>query len=496
MQKQSGNFLLQTLLALTLVFSFMPFVAKRLASRDMAAQMYSAKQSIETVYNAARLYLYDKKDSLPYDVTVLESGNLVTELSAYGLPLGFNPVTSLNQDITFEINKKEADPIPCDPVGELGEETCEGVAETLTPVIKAYVHVRPNANASLKEYQVAELARMIGFFARPDGKNIDLDVPVDVMYTDVVLRKETDENVGFLTELDMGGNNIDSVGNLEAENGVFLEGHFSKLYIDGTNSGVTEKIQINKLNAGNFIFDPEARTSAALTIIGNELNIGTDVLPGTADLGTVGKSGSSPKLNATEQIYAKTFVQPISAGGFTTGEECNWEVGNKFTSTNTELVVSDTAIIAAGLYGTNHEDLGELKITDEAGIRVADELFVNNVTLRDRTIYELAKEDYGHAEMNLYPGGMSSLPDVNISVLNLPTKEDIIIDNPLAQKTVAYGCDTLLEPYLDIRSVATDYNKQSLIQAIVCNYVFWERLERRINMKICIMAGLACDVIK
>ena len=89
MQKQRGNFLLQALLALTLVFSFMPFLVKRLANRDMAAQMYSAKQSIETVYNAARLYLYDEKDNLPIGKDVLEHGALVSKLGPYGVPLGF-----------------------------------------------------------------------------------------------------------------------------------------------------------------------------------------------------------------------------------------------------------------------------------------------------------------------------------------------------------------------------------------------------------------------
>ena len=66
LQKQSGNFLLQALLALTLVFSFMPFVAQKLSDRDSGAKMYAAKKSIETVYDAARSYLYDNKDSIPY----------------------------------------------------------------------------------------------------------------------------------------------------------------------------------------------------------------------------------------------------------------------------------------------------------------------------------------------------------------------------------------------------------------------------------------------
>ena len=44
LQKQSGNFLLQAVLALTLVFAFMPFFANKLSSRDVSAQMYATTQ--------------------------------------------------------------------------------------------------------------------------------------------------------------------------------------------------------------------------------------------------------------------------------------------------------------------------------------------------------------------------------------------------------------------------------------------------------------------
>ena len=65
LQNQRGNFLLQALLALTLVFAFMPFFAKKLSSRDEAAQMYAATEQIETAYNAARIYLREQKEKLP-----------------------------------------------------------------------------------------------------------------------------------------------------------------------------------------------------------------------------------------------------------------------------------------------------------------------------------------------------------------------------------------------------------------------------------------------
>ncbi len=466
----------------------------------MAAQMYSAKQSIETVYNAARLYLYDEKDLLSYGETNFEGANLISTLRPYGIPLGFNPVTSLGQNIIFEINKQEAESVPCEEIGENSEESCSEAPEILAPVIRARLLVVPGEGVTLKDYQVAELARMIGFFAKPNGDELELVVPVDVMYTDIVLRKETDANIGFLTELNMGANDIDGIGALDAEKGLFnIEGRFSSLYIDGISTGLLDKIKINRLDADSFIFEPRAPDVAALTIAGTELNIGSDTLgPGYGDVGTIGNVGSSPLVKATESVFAKTFVQPNHPTGFTTGSECVWTVGNDLVSNDMRLNVTDNITVVKALFGTNHEGFNDIALIDNSGIKVADELIVNNVTLRDKNMREMYDEDYGTALVNLYPGGMSVLPDVNLSGIELPTgKSGVgVINNPLSERTDLLGCDYILQSYLETRSVAADYDKHSLIQAIVCNYIFWERLERRINMKLCIMSGLGCDVIK
>ena len=103
MQEQRGNFLLQVLLALTLVFAFMPFIANRLASRDMSAKMYAAKTSVETLHNAARIYARENKDTFvcasENNPTTYSDTGLRDLLEPYGLPKGFVPTTSLNQNL-------------------------------------------------------------------------------------------------------------------------------------------------------------------------------------------------------------------------------------------------------------------------------------------------------------------------------------------------------------------------------------------------------------
>ena len=103
LKNQRGNFLLQALLALTLVFAFMPFFANKLSSRDFAAQMYTATEQIETAYNAARIYIREEKNNLPYKKQELSGNNFVDVLEHYGLPLGFVQETNFKQKLSERI---------------------------------------------------------------------------------------------------------------------------------------------------------------------------------------------------------------------------------------------------------------------------------------------------------------------------------------------------------------------------------------------------------
>ena len=105
MQNQRGNFLLQSLLALTLVFAFIPFFANKLSMRDNAAQMYAATEQIETAYGAARVYLWEEKDNLPYKKQELSKDKFVNILEGYGLPVGFIPQTGFKQNMSLVIDK-------------------------------------------------------------------------------------------------------------------------------------------------------------------------------------------------------------------------------------------------------------------------------------------------------------------------------------------------------------------------------------------------------
>ena len=137
MQSQRGNFLLQALLALTLVFAFIPFFARRLAVRDMSAQMYATTHQVDTAKTAAKIFIQENADSIPYETTVISGDNFSSTLEPYGLPLGFVARTALGQSISLVITK---------------------TADEIAAVLRL-------SGGSLSRIQRAELARRIGFYA-------------------------------------------------------------------------------------------------------------------------------------------------------------------------------------------------------------------------------------------------------------------------------------------------------------------------------------------
>ena len=195
MHNSRGNFLLQALLAVTLLFMFIPFFAVKLLERDNNAHMYATTQKIDNATTAARIFIRENASALPYDRTVIAGKSFADMLEPYGLPLGFVPKTALGQQMILVINK--------------------------TPVeISAYVEL---TGGDLNTMSRTELVRRIGFYAKDMGDgSIQVGVPLETLYSDVVRRNEPDiDSSAFLVDLDMDDNSISDVGRAVARRGNF-----------------------------------------------------------------------------------------------------------------------------------------------------------------------------------------------------------------------------------------------------------------------------------
>ena len=170
MHQQRGSFLFQSLLAVGVIFAFIPFISRQLAERNVDTRMYSATRQVDIAQTAARIFIRENAKNIAYDTTIVSGNDFADLLEPYGLPLGFVPRTPLGQDIVLVIHK--------------------------TPMsVSAYLEL---SGGDLTGVQIAELARRIGFYATPVEKKIQVGIELAEIYSDVVRRNETDlDNSGF-----------------------------------------------------------------------------------------------------------------------------------------------------------------------------------------------------------------------------------------------------------------------------------------------------------
>lgn len=445
MQKQSGSFLLQALLALTMVFAFIPFFAGKISARDSAAQMYSATEQIETAYNVARAYILETKNSLPYKKIEISDDKFINTLESYGLPVGFVTTTSMGQSISLVIDKNE-DGIIC------------------------YLKI---SGGILSKMQIAELAHRIGFYAEINNKDIYVHIPVDVMYSDIVNKKETNENVGFLSELDMNDNSIDKINILFARNGDLETAQFGTLILYGMESGNKDKNQISDLFANKTIFQ-SADGGAALALNRGDLNVG-DV-----SLRTVAKYGNAGSF---ESNVASVYDFSMTEGRIGFSGPADWLVRGSLRTDNFSFTVERMdvgAYIDASRGQDVYVDPTSLEYNAKSGIDVKT-ISAANITLRDQTSYGLLNGQSGAVLIDVRPAGTSLLPDVYVDTVNNDSFEIIADPKDTEGKTVS--CREIIE------ALNGNYNSKSLAQNIICQYVFWQRLETRIDIKQCLLNG-------
>ena len=125
-------------------------------------------------------------------------------------------------------------------------------------------------------------------------------------------------------------------------------------------------------------------------------------------------------------------------------------------------------------------DEGDLSYNTSSGIDTAY-LYSSNVTLRDQTSGGLARGAEGAAILDVRLAGTSLLPDVLIDTINNDAFS--ILAYPLRDSDETVSCKSIIERF------GNTYNKKSLAQYIICQYVFWVRLEKRIDAAICIKGG-------
>jgi len=445
LSRQSGNFLLQALLALSLIFAFIPFFADRLARRDTDAQMYSATRQVDVASTAARIFIRENASHIQYDKTVVTGNDFADLLEPYGLPLGFVPRTALGQDIALVINKTPQE-------------------------ISAYLEL---SGGDLSAVRAAELARRIGFYAVSRDGVVNVGIPLDEGFSDVVRRNEPNVDASaFLTDLDMGGFVFDSAASSVARTGGFDTAIISTLSVAGVENGRKVRNQIDSLSATLAVFQSQSG-EAALSLARGTL------VADSVDARTVARFGDTGNFSAaTGSMY--DFSMTAGRTGFTGPSIWNIRgnvLADRINFSVERLDVSSYINVSRGQDVFINDDL---EYSSRSGIET-DTLIASNVTMRDQTSDALSSGDSGAVILDVRPAGTSYLPDAYVNSVDNGAFE--IIADPADPDGKTVDCKSVV--------VGLDgvYNQRSLSQYLICQYVFWQRLEQRINILQCLQDG-------
>lgn len=446
MRTEHGNFLLQALLAISLLFIFIPVLTRRLIVNDTDAKMYSAVHHIDTAQTAARIFIRENVDTLSYGKTTIRGNDFADVLEPYGLPLGYIPRTSFGQDIYLVVDKDET--------GVSGALMVDG--------------------GDLTGIQIAEMVRRIGFYAERTTTGLMVGVPLNTLYQDVVRRNEPDiTNSAFLTDLYMTDFSIDNVNKIIGHNIVANTASFDTLDITGNESERNSKNKIKILNSDKSIFQSKSGASALALTRGS--------LKAKNVFGrTVAQYGSTGNFES-QSASAYSFDMTAGRTGFT--GPTTWDVRGNLES---EHIVFGVENLEVGSYlnvssGQDvYTDNNVISYNTTSGIST-DSIIASHITLRDQTSKALDAGDTGAVIVDVRPASTTVLPDVWVS--GISNDGFAILKYPKKDSDETITCQSV------ISQLGETYNSKSLAQHVLCEYLFWMRLEQRINAKQCLMAG-------
>jgi len=447
LRKESGNFLLQALLAISLLFVFIPTLTKRLVVNDIDAKMYSSVHQVDMAQSAARIFIRENVDSLSYGKTIIRGNDFSDMLEPYGLPLGYIPQTAFGQNIYLIVDKDET--------GVGGSLMVDG--------------------GDLSGVQIAEMVRRIGFYAERTTTGLMVGIPLNTLYQDVVRRNEPDiNNSMFLTDLNMNDFSIENVNKVFGHNVVSDTAVFDTLDITGNEVERNSKNKIQNLVSDKSIFQSKSGGSALALTRGSlkAKNVFSK---------TISQYGSTGNF---ESDSASVYSFDLTAGrtGFT--GPINWDVRGNLETEHIALGV-ERLEVGSYLNVSSGQDVyvssdDSISYNSSSGISVAN-ITASHVTLRDQTSKALNAGDTGAVIVDIRPASTTVLPDVWVSGITNDGYE--ILQNPKQDDDTTMKCRDV------VTTLGETYNSNSLAQHILCEYLFWMRLEQRINAKQCLMAG-------
>lgn len=471
-KESSGNFLTQALLAIALVAAFMPFLARKMSNMQHESTLAAAASQLKSVAAAEKRFLKSDGTRLNYNPTVVAGDDVADMLEPYGLALGFIPKTPFGDDISL-LTLRKNDEIIAFVIASKGDMSRRDAAE-LARRVGFWGATAENGEIIGATGGWKIIAKDYGI--RTDDTAVYIRVSAADDYSELVRKNDIapDKN-SFMSDLIMDGNSLRAVGSLVAESGFFDSAQTNALTLYGIEDGRRIKNKIASIYAKKAGFFAE-NNAAALTVQKGILNADN------VSVRTVSRYGDAGNLTA-DTISVHDFSMAAGRTGFTGPEK--WEIKGDAVLENVSLTVEridiNSSINAARGQDVFISDDG-LSYNVKTGIE-SDYVSAANITMRDQTSAAISSGSSGPVILDIRPTGTSILPDAFITSIN---NDSILIPSAHDDNT---GKTITCKSVIDSLNIDTNYNKNSLAQNLACKFVLWQRLEKRIDMKKCLMEG-------
>ena len=243
--------------------------------------------------------------------------------------------------------------------------------------------------------------------------------------------------------------------------------------INGTEAGRKERSTIKTLNTNKTVFQ-SVDGEAALSLTRGSLKVGSLVAR------TVSKYGDTGNITANDASIT-SFDMSAGRTSFTGPEK--WSVGGNLVTSRITFNVERLDVGSFINVSRGQDvfiDATTLTYSSSSGID-ANSIYANNITLREQTSSSIMHGGDGATLLDIRPSGTSVLPDALVDTIDNNAFE--ILANPTQDDDATINCGTV------ISAIGSSYNAKSLAQYIICQYVFWQRLEKRIDIKQCLIRG-------
>ncbi|MDR1696737.1 MAG: hypothetical protein LBR41_00760 [Rickettsiales bacterium] len=444
MRNHNGNFLLQALLALALISAFIPvFIGQRINRISENALRVAVAHIDQAIFAGNE---YAKRADIPAGRRNFAGVRLTDVLAGYGLPPGFRTVTNLGQKISMFVARNGDDSVVMLELsaGDLPRMSRAALMQRIGPAAGT---ASKNVITGVQGDWKIDLSP---FGLRPDPSSIYVRLDDNDLFVELV--RISGGRQKFLTDLDMGENNLTDAHIIAAVTARIENTTATKINVSGNG-----KQEIKNMTANTGV--------AAAPVSFGRGNL--DLV--RAAVGTVSAGGDIGDLEA-DTLFVERFDMAAGRTGFTGGKK--WHVRGNMAAKNFNLT-TEVLQVGGTLNMTNVPDelMGEVY---EQGISTAT-LYAEFVSLRDAYMSEFSAGG-GRVLSEFRPAGTSVFTDAHVDAVN----NDLfrIIKSPLESSGDTEQCQAVIKRVSNV-----SYDKNSVAQNIVCRYMFWHRLEQRINEK-------------